>query len=428
MNTLITRWATLSVPPKQRSAERVHEEVRVKLRFIALLLASFLMLAAAPVAAFATTQTVPGNVKAVPGGTIGAPTVTVSWTGASGAGGYDIDRAVWNGTAYGSWTRVATVSSTTRSYKNPVAAGSRYAYRVRAFHHHLGLAHQSSWVNVYKIIWTRVSGVTVSPTSVILTPGQTAQITAAVAPTSAVDKRIKWSTSNSAVATVNTSGLVTAGAATGDATITGTSYDGSKVAKCTVRVRSLRTRDLTNTKPIPNLKQYNYTYERFGSLFRDWGCAVTSMTMSESYRTGAAHNPIDLINRNIIKLATTNNGLFWTAYWPTPVAYGSSATHTNRYTAASTDQLTNYRWLYSRINEGKPVILKVNGYSTHYVVVYGYRNVLQNADGSLFAADATKFLIRDPGSNNATLDALLNQRNSSNQVRYYKGIVDMRTY
>ena len=81
-----------------------------------------------------------------------------------------------------------------------------------------------------------VTGVTVSPATAPLTVGETQQFTAAVAPDDADDKSVTWTTSSAAVATVSTTGLVTA-AGTGTATITATANDGSgKKGTATVTV------------------------------------------------------------------------------------------------------------------------------------------------------------------------------------------------
>jgi len=80
-----------------------------------------------------------------------------------------------------------------------------------------------------------VTGVTMNPTSVSIEAGQTSQLTATVSPTNADDSSVTWSSSNTAVATVDANGLVTAVSA-GTATITVTTTDGSKTATCAVTV------------------------------------------------------------------------------------------------------------------------------------------------------------------------------------------------
>lgn len=82
-----------------------------------------------------------------------------------------------------------------------------------------------------------VTGVTLSPTTVSIVNGQTSQLTATVSPSNATNKTVNWSSSNSLIATVSTSGLVTA-VGVGSATITATTADGNKTATCTVTVTS----------------------------------------------------------------------------------------------------------------------------------------------------------------------------------------------
>jgi len=80
-----------------------------------------------------------------------------------------------------------------------------------------------------------VTGVSLNKTSTTIDVGNSETLTATVSPSDATDKSLTWSTSNSAVATVN-NGVVTAVAA-GTATITATSVaDNTKSDACTVTV------------------------------------------------------------------------------------------------------------------------------------------------------------------------------------------------
>ena len=81
-----------------------------------------------------------------------------------------------------------------------------------------------------------VEKITLSQTSATLSPESTLQLTATVLPSNATNKTVSWTTSSSTVATVSSSGLITAKAA-GTATITCAATDGSGVkATCTVTV------------------------------------------------------------------------------------------------------------------------------------------------------------------------------------------------
>ena len=80
-----------------------------------------------------------------------------------------------------------------------------------------------------------VNGVSLDQTNLSLEEGKTATLTATVSPSSATNKTITWSSSNTSVATVSLSGVVTAMSA-GSATITCTTEDGAKEAICVVTV------------------------------------------------------------------------------------------------------------------------------------------------------------------------------------------------
>ncbi len=80
-----------------------------------------------------------------------------------------------------------------------------------------------------------VSSAAVSPASASLYAGNTQQLSVTISPANATNKNVTWSSSNSAVATVNSSGLVTAVSA-GTATITATTQDGNKTASAAITV------------------------------------------------------------------------------------------------------------------------------------------------------------------------------------------------
>ena len=80
-----------------------------------------------------------------------------------------------------------------------------------------------------------VASVGLNVTSLSLSKGETATLNATVYPSNASNKKVKWSTSKSSVATVSAEGLVTA-VGKGEATVTVTTEDGSKTATCKVTV------------------------------------------------------------------------------------------------------------------------------------------------------------------------------------------------
>ena len=79
------------------------------------------------------------------------------------------------------------------------------------------------------------TSVSVSPSTASIGAGDTVQLTETVLPSNATDKSVTWSSNNTSVATVSSSGLVT-GVSAGSATITVTTVDGSKTATCAVTV------------------------------------------------------------------------------------------------------------------------------------------------------------------------------------------------
>ena len=79
-----------------------------------------------------------------------------------------------------------------------------------------------------------VTGVSLYPTSLTLTEGDSETLAATVAPANATDKTVTWSTSDANIATVS-NGQVTA-IAKGSATITVKTTDGNKTATCEVTV------------------------------------------------------------------------------------------------------------------------------------------------------------------------------------------------
>ncbi|WP_160673217.1 cadherin-like beta sandwich domain-containing protein [Clostridium sp. C8-1-8] len=79
------------------------------------------------------------------------------------------------------------------------------------------------------------SNITISNTNLQLKQGDTATLTATVAPDEAANKSLTWSSSNTAIATVDQDGKVTAVSA-GEANITVTTVDGNLTASCAIKV------------------------------------------------------------------------------------------------------------------------------------------------------------------------------------------------
>ncbi|MCG9967282.1 S-layer homology domain-containing protein [Pelotomaculum terephthalicicum JT] len=82
---------------------------------------------------------------------------------------------------------------------------------------------------------TAATGVTLNKTTATISVGATDQLTATIAPSSATNKSVTWSSSDPAVAAVDSNGKITA-VAPGTATITVTTTDGGFTATCVVTV------------------------------------------------------------------------------------------------------------------------------------------------------------------------------------------------
>lgn len=82
----------------------------------------------------------------------------------------------------------------------------------------------------------KITEIEINPSNLSMVVGDTQQLTATITPSNATDKSVTWKSSNTTVATINTTGLVTA-VSEGSATITCTANDGSGVkATCSISV------------------------------------------------------------------------------------------------------------------------------------------------------------------------------------------------
>ena len=99
-----------------------------------------------------------------------------------------------------------------------------------------------------------VTGISLNQTSATITEGETLQLTATITPENASNKSVKWESNDAGVASVSTSGLVTANTA-GTATITATAQDGSnKTATCSITVN----KKVTNINELEAGDYVNY--------------------------------------------------------------------------------------------------------------------------------------------------------------------------
>lgn len=110
-----------------------------------------------------------------------------------------------------------------------------------------------------------VTGVSVSPTSVQISPGGQTTLTATVVPSNATNKGVSWSTSNPGIAQV--SGGVVTGIGAGTCTVTVTTNDGGFQASCTVTVGT----------PRPSNWSWSYSMSQYGTV-RNTVVSATEIT------------------------------------------------------------------------------------------------------------------------------------------------------
>ncbi|HON52465.1 MAG TPA: cellulase family glycosylhydrolase [Bacteroidales bacterium] len=192
-----------------------------------------------------------------------------------------------------------------------------------------------------------VTGVSLNQTSITLDPNKTATLTPTVLPTNANNKSVTWKSNNTSVATVNSSGVVTA-IAPGDAIITVTTVDGGFIATCSVKVTTnIPQSNIYNDSEFTFSANWNvetgltdgrymgdehytftsgayYTFTFYGNQFEIWG--------TKDAHHGLANVSID--NGTPVSIsykASTRavNQLIWTS----PIL--ESGTHTIKVTAAS---------------------------------------------------------------------------------------------
>ena len=167
----------------------------------------------------------------------------------SGLGTYDISKTMTSsGSEY--WSKLSndttkysgTFSTGTKWKVDDIKAASGYRYNGAYTKNSYGTSVSEitetltgNTVLVLRFSPVKVTSVNLNKTSLALNVGASEKLTATVNPSDALNRDITWSSSNSNVAAVDSSGNVT-GKAKGTATITVKTNDGGYTAKCTVTV------------------------------------------------------------------------------------------------------------------------------------------------------------------------------------------------
>jgi len=200
-------------------------------------------------------------------------------------------------------TEIATVNSS--GLVTGVAAGSATVTVITADGSYTATANVTVTVGV--------ASVSLNIVTTTLSIAQTVQLVATVLPSNAPNKSVTWSTSNSGVATVNSSGLVTA-VGGGVATITVTTVDGSHTATATVTVSvatGVAVRSITLNKVIINIPR-NATFQLVPTILPA-NATNKAVTYSSSIPSIATVSPTGLIQgvkrgTSIITVTTVDQG------------------------------------------------------------------------------------------------------------------------
>lgn len=126
-----------------------------------------------------------------------------------------------------------------------------------------------------------VAGVSISPASATLKPGDTCTLKPVISPDQASEQACTWLSSNTSVATVSSKGVVTAKSA-GTATITVTTVDGNYKATCTITVASNTTTSTAATTSATTTATTTTTEKSEPSAGDETTTAQTTTTAAET--------------------------------------------------------------------------------------------------------------------------------------------------
>ena len=164
-----------------------------------------------------------------------------------------------------------------------------------------------------------VTGVSLDQTSLSLGTGDTATLTATVTPSNATDKSVTWSSSNTAVATVSSTGVVTA-VGSGNAVITVTTNDGGKTATCNVTVYLKHSRVEFLVREHPDA---DYSYDADENTFHMSTNSSKHLNYTMYYNDGTSavntSGTYSIVSGSGIRIDSSNNDIVCTAAGRTAV-------------------------------------------------------------------------------------------------------------
>ena len=203
-------------------------------------------------------------------------------------------------TALGTSATVKTFTNTTIDWATLKGYGSNFGIRINCRRSN---KNNTAYVYIYgaeiEVTYTadtvHVTGVSLNKNSTSIEEGSTETLTATVSPSNATDKTVSWHSSNSSVAAVDSSGVVTAVSA-GSATITVTTTDGSYTDTCAVMV----------TAPV--LKQYALTTTLVAGksyLIADGSSGSVHILSNESNGSGSLKGVSGTVSSGILTVTSS---------------------------------------------------------------------------------------------------------------------------
>lgn len=259
--------------------------------------------------------------------------------------------------------------------------------------------------------------VEVNPPVHAMAPNATKQLTAVVYPTNAANKNVTWTSDNNDVATVDSTGLVTA-KAVGKATITATTEDGGHTDTCVVTVTNNATKEVTmfvNTlHAVPN-EDYLIGYTTTSGDTYIMSNAVSNTSYLAA--AGATKSTVDVVCGNNDSTACitaltdgseipqTHQWYFGadadlgyttirnraTGYYLQRAAGSTAETYVGLSTAQNATTTGNQSWARGTTSDGDVTFIYYRSSNTYYFVTFNTTNsdfrTYYNTEGSGYTVD-----------------------------------------
>jgi len=202
-----------------------------------------------------------------------------------------------------------------------------------------------------------VTGVGINVSTLSLTNGTTSQLVANITPANATNKSIQWTSSNNLVATVNSTGLVSA-KGIGTATISAITADGSFSAICTTTVTAN-----ASGETISGILA-NWDYAGLGGQASAAGANLLAGIASATSGFGAGLYPINFLDNGLTACSNTSSSL-------------AQAITNNNYISFVINPTSNYGLSVSKIvlravsqnrTRTYSLLSSVNGYNENSVI------------------------------------------------------------